>query len=223
MPTHPTSCPLRQVRFALLSSAFLSLAALLPTASQAAAPPAATVVPTMTAEQETDLSKGKVVIVEGLPPAQPENMRAMGVLDIDASADAVWRALYDWKGREADSANAKLVTPHDESSESGVRAVSVTWDIEVLGNKLQYTNRYTHWEPQSYLEFVLDDRKTNDLAFNWGSYRVVSTGPTTSRFFYTSETDTGRKLPGWVKEWLTKTGLKKMLKEIRTRATGYGA
>jgi len=185
-------------------------------------PAAAGAVPSLSAEQEERLGKGKVVIVEDLTPSQEGNMRAMGVLDIAAPAADVWRALYDWKGREADSANAKLVTPHDESRADGVRALSVTWDIEVLGNKLSYTNRYTHWEAADYLEFRLDPRKENDLVYNWGSYRVVSTGPSTARFFYSTETDTGRKLPDWVKTWLTKTGLKTMLKEVRNRATGYG-
>lgn len=184
-------------------------------------PAAAGTVPTLTADQEDRLGKGKIVIVEDLAPAVDGNMRAMGVLDIAAPAELVWKALYDWKGREADSANAKLVTPYDESRDGGVRALSVTWDIEVLGNKLSYTNRYTHWEAADYLEFRLDPRKENDLVYNWGSYRVVSTGPDTARFFYTSETDTGRKLPDWVKTWLTKTGLKTMLKEVRGRATGY--
>ena len=71
------------------------------------------------------------------------------------------------------------------------------------------------------MTWTLDPAKPGDLVHTSGFY-VIAPGeaPGTQRITYQSQTDSGRRIPGWIQRFLTTRALKGYLEHIKAAAEG---
>ena len=68
-----------------------------------------------------------------------------------------------------------------------------------------------------WVRYRLDTSKPNDLVDVQGAYQLYAHGDGT-RLIYRSLTDSGRRMPQWIKNWLASGSLTEQMSGIRDRA-----
>jgi hypothetical protein len=199
---------------ALTLTLTLTLALALP--ALAAAAPAA---PELSDDDEATLAGGKMFVrtgIDGIP------WKTMGVIDIDANKAKTWEAILDFDARLVEMKAAKAYDIYSDVTQGAEQIISASWDLKVLGTEIAYSLHYHYNETDSYLYYVLDQDKDNDLVTCDGSYQVIDSPVIEGgcRFFYVVDTDSGRKIPESLRVMLAKGGLKDMLEAIKKRAEG---
>jgi hypothetical protein len=196
-----------------------TLPILLLTLALAAPAVAAPTPPDLTDAEDAELAAGKMIVrtgIDGVP------WKTMGVIDIDATQAATWKAILDFDARLLENKPAKSYDIYSDVNQGAERIISASWDLKVLGSEIAYSLHYHYNEADSYLYYVLDEDKTNDLVRCDGSYQVVDSPVIEGgcRFIYIVDTDSGRKIPESLRVALAKGGLKDMLEAIKKRAEG---
>ena len=195
--------------------AILTLALSLPALAEIPTSPPAQ--PTITADEEAKLLEGKIVIrtdVDG------EEGKVLGLIEIDASVERVWEEILDLDARAAENKPVEDMEVYHDGTSGEWRHIKARWDLRVFGQDITWYNHYRYNASASYFWFSLDPDNDSDIVKADGYYHVV---PSTlidggSRFIYLADTDTGRKMPQSLKDFLAKHGLKDMLKAIKGRA-----
>lgn len=173
--------------------------------------------PTISADEEAKLLEGKIVIrtdVDG------EEGKVLGLIEIDATPERVWEEILDLDARAAENKPVQDMEVYADVSKGDWRHIKARWDLRVLGQDITWYNHYRYNASTSYFWFSLDPENDSDIDKADGYYHIV---PSTlidggSRFIYLADTDTGRKMPQSLKDFLAKHGLKDMLKAIKGRA-----
>ena len=205
---------MRRLIFVMLPSILVAWLALPALADIPTSPPEA---PTVSEDEEAKLLDGKLIIhmdVDG------DEGKVLGIIEIDASMDRVWEEILDLDARAAENKPVEdMEVYHDEAS-GDWRHIKARWDLRVFGQDITWYNHYRYNASTSYFWFSLDPDHDSDIVKADGYYHVfpsplVEGG---SRFIYLADTDTGRKMPGTLKDFLAKHGLKDMLKAIKKRA-----
>ena len=159
--------------------------------------------PTATPQEETALLTGAPVI-RALPPPSPTAVKVIGMVDVRASEDEVWKVLMDFPGRLPTNPSLTSLVPYRTATPT-----EQWWafTVQKFGMTMVYHNHYVR--APARLTHELDSTQKNDIASNNGTYEV---GPCTSaafatcsRLYWTVETDFGRALPGMIKTWLGKS------------------
>lgn len=196
--------------------AILALLLTLALPAQAAAAPTP---PELNDDEEATLAKGKMIVrtgIDGIP------WKTMGVIDIDATKERTWEEILDFDARLFENKPAKAYNIYSDVTQGAERIISASWDLKVLGTDIAYSLHYHYNEADSYLYYVLDEDKDNDLVTCDGSYQVIDSPVVEGgcRFIYIVDTDSGRKIPASLRAALAKGGLKDMLEAIKKRAEG---
>ena len=195
----------------------LCLCALLTGAVQAPPPPHTT------AEQEEQLGKDHVVVTTDMNGESERGVRGRAIAEVDAAPDKVWQALLDFPARVAENAALRTMTQYQADAWKGeILTRAARWELKVLGIEVVFNTAYEYDRSQSYLEWHLDKAQHNDIVFSWGSYQVLPSPlhPGRSRLVYTSESDSGRATPLWLRKKIAISGLKGLVEGIRRRSEG---
>jgi hypothetical protein len=176
--------------------------------------------PSLTEAEEARLAAGKVVVQQNLPPEREGGIRTRAIAEVSATPEAVWNALLDFQPRVAENAALKKVTTYEEVWAGDVLRRKARWDLSVVGTEIVFHNDYTYDRAASYLNWVLDETKDNDLVYSWGSYQVLPSPihPGLSRLVYVSENESARKIPKWLRKELAESSMSKLINGIRKRA-----
>lgn len=173
--------------------------------------------PTPTAAEAAKLALGEVVI-RPVPASTDAAVAVTGFVDVPASRDAVWAILLDFPGRRPTNPSITRI------EEYRPRTADEQWwlfTVQKFGTTVTYHNRYAVDVAGGVLDHALDPERTNDLAKNTGTYTLGScaTGPTPcTRLTWEVETDFGRSIPGFVKNWLGRAAVEGFLTDLATRA-----
>ncbi len=166
----------------------------------------------LTPAEEAALARGEVVL-HTLPATRPRAVRIEAWVDVGADGAATWRALTDYKAREASSDVLTGFTVYvNEPSRT-----CIAWTGSRFGFDLRFHNCYGMDAARTRLTHDLDPSRPSDLAYASGVY-TLSTGPRGTRLAYVAETDFGRPLPGFVTSWLGESGAREYLLDTKRRA-----
>lgn len=166
----------------------------------------------LTAAEEAALGGGEIVI-RNVP--SDSGGFVVGVVDIQASPEKVWESILDFQARVADVRSLTKVESYDRSTDP--ERLGVKWVLSVLGQEIVFHIKYEVDRASGWCRYALDTTKENDIVSSEGSYQVYSVGSST-RFVYRSQSDSGRRMPGWLRRWFAVDSLKDQITGIRRRA-----
>lgn len=166
----------------------------------------------LSAEEEKLLDGREIVIRE---EGSDSGGFVVGILDVKAPPEKVWAAILDFNARVDDVRSLTKVEIYEQSSEPEM--LGVKWVLSVLMQEIVFHIKYEVDRESGWCRYVLDTSKSNDIVSSEGSYQVLSQG-TSSRFIYRSRSDSGRRMPGWVRRWLAVDSLRDQMNGIRKRA-----
>ena len=173
--------------------------------------------PELSEADEAKLLDGKIVIQTDI---EEDSGMVLGFIEIDAAPDRVWEEILDLEARLAENKPAKAMDVYHDETEGAWRHIKARWDIRVFGIDITWYNHYRYNASSSYFWFSLDPDEDSDIVKADGYYHVIPSDLVEggSRFIYLADTDSGRRMPNTVREFLAKHGLKDMLKAIKARA-----
>ena len=181
---------------------------------------AAFAVPTATPEELAVLATGGTVVRTLVPP-NSTSVKVLGMVDVHASKEAVWSVLLDFPGRLPSNPNIVLLEPYQPA------VGNEQWwafTVQKFGMTIVYHNHYVIDRGAGRLQHNLDSTQTNDIAGSSGLYElgecVVPSGACT-RLFWTVQTDFGKALPGFVKNWLGRAAVEGFLGDMAARGPSY--
>ncbi len=179
---------------------------------------AAAPAPPVVTDAETELLEAGKMVIRTQVDDNPYKM--MGIIDLDAPPSRLWEEILDFDARLAENKPAKEYEIYKEYTEGSVRHIFARWDLRVLGQDITYYNHYCYDASESHFWFSLDPDVESDIAKADGYYLIVPSAihEGGSRFVYVAETDTGRKMPDSIRNWLAHHAMKDMLKAIQRRA-----
>ncbi|MBA2320528.1 MAG: SRPBCC family protein [Deltaproteobacteria bacterium] len=173
--------------------------------------------PAPTADEAAKLALGEVVI-RAVSASTDAAIAVVGFVDVPATRDAVWTILLDFPGRRPTNPSITRIEEYLPRT-----AVDQWWlfTIQKFGTTVTYHNHYTVDASGGVLDHALDPTRTNDLAKNTGTYTLgacASSAPPCTRLTWEVETDFGRSIPGFVKNWLGRAAVEGFLADLATRA-----
>ena len=167
----------------------------------------------LTADEQAEIAKGKVPVrfTDG-----GTGGGVVGAIDIAADPKTVWAAIFDMGARLDEISGLREATVYEKTpTRMGVR-----WVVSVLGSHIQFHVLYELEPDRGWCRYRLDTSKDNDLADVQGAYQVYAHGAGT-RLIYRSETDSGRRVPGFIKRWAASDSLTAQLQGIQKRAEKF--
>lgn len=168
--------------------------------------------PTLNDQEEQLLSRDKVAV---RPPASATG-QAMGIVDIEAPAEQVWEAIFDFPARVQETGALDRAEVYAPASDPG--GLGVEFELSVFGARIVFSTRYSYQPEQGYCSFGLDPAREQDLVSVQGSYQTLPGPGGQTRLVYRSQTDSGRSVPGFIRRWLAVESLSRQLEGIRDRA-----
>ena len=124
-------------------------------------------------------------------------------------------AVLDLEPRKDEVSNITNVTTYlDEPERRGV-----TFDLSVMGVAVQFHTIYEISRDEHLTRYALDPDRAHDVVKAEGYYRCFSEGGGT-RLVYAGSSDSGRRVPAWLKRWMANNALEDQLRGIRDRAEG---
>lgn len=165
--------------------------------------------PVETAETDT-LAKGKIPVrfTDG-----GTGGGVVGIVDIDATPEAVWASVMDVKSRVGEISGLKEANIYEDTA----ARKGVQWILSVIGTRVEFNVLYDLDPANGWCRYRLDTSKTNDLVDVQGAYHMYRVGEKT-RLVYRSETESGRWVPGFLKRKLSGDSVREQLTGIRARA-----
>jgi hypothetical protein len=115
--------------------------------------------PDLTPTQERSLQDGEIVLLDG-EPIDGVRLRTVGIVDIPASTEAVWLALFDLDARVDEAVSVKSADLYD--GRPGADSWGVRWEVSLIGIGWTFHQRY-HRVSNTHVEIVLDAEQDNDL------------------------------------------------------------
>jgi hypothetical protein len=183
--------------------------------------PAHAAVPSLSTDEEAAL-RAHEVLLRTLPERTPGGIRVLGIVDIQASTDAIWAALLDFPGRRLTNTAVKSVEYYKPSTPTDQW---VKWNISKFGFDVTYHNHYTLERAAGRLTHDLDPSLPNDLAGSHGVYELHPSpaGAGWTRLAYECESNFGQTLPSFVQRWMSTSGTRDFLSSMADRAEAQAA
>lgn len=185
--------------------------------SVAGLPSTARAAPVLTSAEEAEVAAGEVLIRKKTS-VHAEGVRVEAVGDVCASRDALWSALVDLQARMRSNDTLKAMEFYKPSTPT---EQWVKWTASRFGVQMVYHNRYIGSTDRSTYVHELDKSMPNDITASRGVYTLIpSPRAGCMRLVYDVDTDFGRSLPGFIKDWLTESGTRSYVEDILRRAAG---
>lgn len=137
----------------------------------------------------------------------------VAIVDIHASPDATIAAVLDVKARVDEVSSIQQVDYYREESDH----LGVNFALSVMGVAVNFSTMYVIDHGAHLAEYALDPTKENDVVKAEGFYQAYVHGDHT-RLIYAGTSDSGRRVPAWIKRWMTTGAMNDQLAGIRTRA-----
>ena len=166
----------------------------------------------LTSDEQASLAKGEIVV----RPAPGGKGEMMGVVDIQAPFDPIWDAVFDWQARKESVGAIEDITVYAPMTDP--KGLGVTFELSVLGTEVVYHLRYKADRDGGWTSFTLDPEREHDIVATNGSYLVTPIDGG-HRVYYRAFTDTGRWVPGFIRNSFAVGQIKDQLEEMRTRAS----
>ena len=157
------------------------------------------------------------VVTRAAPDLDPPG--AYGWVEIEASPDAIWATLLDpVVAVEASSAVTACTVYRDETVGEG-RLVGLAYELTVAWTDISYSVVRDFRPRQGWMTWSLDPAREHDLRHSSGFY-VLTPGRTAGHVLmsYGTQTDSGRRIPAPIQQFLTGKALKNYLGNIQRAA-----
>jgi hypothetical protein len=172
-------------------------------------------IPALTEDESAAIANGEVVLRDD--PSDAEAMYAF--VEIAAERSKVWKALNDADLIESSSSTISQCEPYADVTDAGVRTIKLHYILNVAWSEVVYYIHRQHHTTEDYLEWTLDADKTSDIVQADGYY-VLSERNDKTLLVYWAKTNSGRKVPAWIKDMLTGRALKGWLDTVKTTSEG---
>ena len=175
--------------------------------------------PSLSQKQEEKLAAGKLVLVAA--SSGEAGRMVTGVIQIDAEHQKIWSILLNNQNIVDSSKAIREVKTYKDVTTSGVRDLRLAFLLKVGWSEIRYHTARSYHVASQYMTWVLDKKKTNDIAWTEGSYSTwPGRKPGSTLFLYKARIDTGRAVPEWLEEDLTESSLKRYLLYVQKLAEG---
>ena len=164
----------------------------------------------ITADETAQLAKGKVPV--RFDEAETGG-GVVGIIDIQADTKTVWKHIFDMKPRVDEISGLREANIYEQTD----TRMGVQWVLSVVGTRIQFHVLYDLDPEKGWCRYRLDTSKENDLVDVQGAYQIYTVGDAT-RLIYRSHTDSGRRVPGFIKRWLASDSLTEQLRGIEKRS-----
>ena len=169
-------------------------------------------VPALSVDDAASVAAGDIVLIED--PNDDEAMYAY--MDIAADRDTIWKALNDADLIESSSSAVTQCNAYSDLTHAGVRTIKLHYVLNIAWSEVTYYIRRQHHTNEHYLEWTLDPEKDSEILLTNGYYVLEDQGASKTRLIYWAKTQSGRRVPGWIKDLLTNHGLKGWLDTVKT-------
>ncbi|MFK7931782.1 MAG: hypothetical protein AB8H79_26635 [Myxococcota bacterium] len=174
----------------------------------AAAPPS----PTLTDSEQGKFDKGQVV-VRHAPSDSGGGVTA--IAKVQAPPSVVLDEVMNLKARPSESSTLSSVEIYRK--DAAPDRTGATFTVTVMGSNTVFSILYDCHRSKGYCTYTLDPTRENDLVSVVGHYLVVPEG-TGTRLVYSSQAETGKSMPNWVRRWIAGSSLSSQVQGIRKRA-----
>jgi hypothetical protein len=165
-------------------------------------------------EDESALEAGEIVI---RGPQRAAGEAVVATVNIAAPPPVVLEEVMNLEARVAE--NRGLRTLEIYLRDSNPERIGAHWTASVFGFGFEYHVLYTCRRDEGTCTYRLDPDRPNDVQASEGDYVVVPHG-SGSRLVFTSRTDIGSSVPGWLRRWIAQRALRRQMEGIRQRAEG---
>ena len=161
----------------------------------------------------TDAEKGQLSSGEIVVRSPTSEGLIVGAVDIAASREQIMETVMDFDARvESVGAISAIETYAPATDPKGLGA---KFTLSILGSEVVYYIRYDIEDEG--VNFVLDQERENGIVDTNGGYWTFPAGDKI-RLIYWSRTDTGRPVPGFIKNGLSMRSFRGQLAAMRTLA-----
>jgi hypothetical protein len=161
------------------------------------------------AEEKTLAARGVVVRQE----TTETGAVTVAVVSVRATPAATLDAVLDLEPRKDEVSNITEVTTYLHEPERR----GVTFDLSVMGVAVRFHTIYEIFRDTHFTRYALDPAREHDVVKAEGYYRCFADGSAT-RLVYAGSSDSGRRVPAWLKRWMANNALEDQLRGIRDRA-----
>jgi hypothetical protein len=174
-------------------------------------------VPTEPTEDEWKSIIAGEVVTRPAPELTPPGAYAWA--EIEATPDAIWNVLIDPAEVAASSNTVTSCELYRDDPHAAGRFIGFHYVLNVAWTEVTYFILRDFRPSEGYMSWTLDPSKTSDLAVADGFY-LVKPGrtPGHNMLYYTTLTDSGRKVPQWLQTWLSSKALRGYLAHVKNIA-----
>jgi hypothetical protein len=162
----------------------------------------------LTAAEEAQLVAGEVVVRH-----PTDTGLVVGAVEIPATREQVMKSVMDFDARVESVGAIESIETYAPSTDP--KGLGAKFTLSVLGSAIVYHIRYDI--DDAGVNFVLDTEKENGIAATNGGYWTYPSGAKT-RLIYWSTTDTGRNVPGFIRNTLSVRSFHSQLSAMQTQA-----
>ena len=188
------------------------IAVTLTIAVPAAAAPNRPQLPELSEREETRLRNGQSVL-------HRNDDAVVGVIEIETSADELWKVLVDYNGVAADDPVIRKIEPYHKASMGTHVEIALAFHLKVMSRDVLYHLHHQVYEDDKLMVWELDSSRDNDMELVDGAFTVwPGSTASTTRLLYRSKISTGAPIPDSLEEEITATTLRHYLKDVKARA-----
>jgi hypothetical protein len=163
----------------------------------------------LTAAEQAQLEAGQIVV-----RAPTDTGLIVGAVDIPATRKQILSAVMDFDARvQSVGAITAIDTYAPATDPAGLGA---RFTLSVLGVEVVYHIRYDVTDEGC--TFALDEARENGIVATEGGYWTYPTSDDDIRLVYWSTTDTGRSVPGFIRNSLSVRSFRNQLQAMREQA-----
>ncbi|TNE88378.1 MAG: hypothetical protein EP330_14950 [Deltaproteobacteria bacterium] len=166
--------------------------------------------PTLSEDEARSLAAGEIVVRQ---ETTDTGAITVAIVDVAATPEHTLAAVLDVKARKDEVSNITDVAYYLEEPDR----LGVTFDLSVVGVGVRFHTLYEVTRDEHLARYALDPSKEHDVVKAEGFYQCFTEGEKT-RLVYAGTSDSGRRVPAWIKRWMTNGALQDQLSGIRTRA-----
>jgi len=175
--------------------------------------------PALTAKEAAKIADGKLVLRTERDESRDDVATVTGIIDIEASPEAIWAILLDFESIPETSSAMKDADRYEDREAGTGRIVGMRYMLKVAWVEIVYHVHHDCFEAEKYLVWTLDPSKENGIEATEGSFSLHDGArPGTTRFLYRTMVSTGRSVPKWVEEDLSESSLKSYIKHVKAAA-----
>lgn len=166
--------------------------------------------PELSAEETALLAERGVVIRQ---ETSETGAVTVAIVDVRATPEATLDAVLDLEPRKDEVSNISDVTVYLDTPERK----GVTFDLSVMGVAVRFHTLYEIDRSGLITRYALDPSREHDVVKAEGYYQCFKTSEGT-RLVYSGASDSGRRVPAWLKRWMANNALEDQVRGIRDRA-----